>query len=50
MGKGLSGSNHSRIKLESELQYTERALADMNELLKDIEGGKDLDSVYVPFV
>lgn len=37
-------------ELESQLQYTKRDLANMNELLKEVEGGKDLNSVHIPFM
>lgn len=38
------------LELESQLQYTKRDLANMNELLKEVEGGKDLNSVHIPFM
>lgn len=37
-------------ELEFTLQYTKRDLATINELLKDVEEGKDLDSVHIPFL
>lgn len=37
-------------ELKSQLQYTERDLANAKEMIKDVEGGKDLDSVYISFV
>jgi hypothetical protein len=46
----LNSLRYKIQELESELQYTKRDLANMNDLLKDVEGGKDLDSVYIPFV
>lgn len=36
-------------ELESQLQYTERDLVNVKEMIKDVEKGKGLDSVYIPF-